>query len=315
MSHQEDWPPSGLTRRRIRLETGVSLDVTTGGAPDGAPILLLHGFPESGRTWRHQLADLAPQFRVAAPDQRGFAGSEKPPEVSAYAVSRLVADVFTLADALGFGRFVLAGHDWGGAVAWAAALKHPERLAGLVIANAPHPYVFQQLLWSDPNQRDASRYILDYRRSGMAAEIRAGGLEAFLERSVGSHLPSKLLTSAVRAAYLEEWSQPGALEAMLNWYAASPLAVPARDDPGPRPAWLDRPFPQVAVPVLVVWGRRDRALLPAQLKDLPAHVPDLRIVEVDAGHFVTWEKPQAVTSAIRGFLEERLSAGAFGGAN
>ncbi|WP_337188054.1 alpha/beta hydrolase [Phenylobacterium sp.] len=286
----------------MALATGVGLDVTLGGPEGAPPILFLHGFPESARTWRHQLADLAREYRVAAPDQRGYAGSDKPSEIADYSVDRLVADVFALADALGFGRFVLAGHDWGGAVAWAAALRDPGRLRGLVIANAPHPYVFQDRLWRDRAQREASQYISAYRSPGAAAAIRARGLERFLDEALAPHLPPGRLTAADRRAYVEEWSRPGALEAMLNWYAASPVVVPPADDPGPRPAWLARAFPQVAAPVLVIWGRRDRALPRAQLADLPAHAPDLTIREVDAGHFVTWERPEPVTDAIRTFL-------------
>lgn len=296
----------GLERRRIGLATGVGLDVTLGGPPDAPAILFLHGFPESARTWRHQMAALAGDVRVVAPDQRGFVGSDKPADVAAYAVRHLVADVFALADALELERFVLAGHDWGGALAWAAALRRPERLAGLVIANGPHPHVFQQRLWSDRAQREASQYIDDYRRPGAARDIREAGLDAFFDRTLGRHLPAELLTADVRAAYLAEWSQPGAIEAMLNWYVASPLVVPPVDDPGQPPDRLAQPFPQVAVPTLAIWGRHDQALLPGLLEDLPAHVADLRVCEVDAGHFLTWERPERVTAEIRMFLHEVL---------
>ena len=294
----------GLERRRVELATGVGLDVTLGGPPDAPAIIFLHGFPESARTWRHQMADLAADFRVIAPDQRGFAGSDKPADVSAYAIRHLVADVFALADALAATSFVLAGHDWGGAVAWAAALRRPERLAGLVIANGPHPHVFQDRLWRDRAQREASQYITAYRRPGAARAIRAAGLERFLDQTLGRHLAGRPLTAEDRSAYLAEWSHVGALEAMLNWYVASPLVVPPIDDPGPAPTWLRQPFPKVETPTLVVWGRQDQALLPAQLDGLPPHVPDLRVREVDAGHFLTWEQPQAVTAAIRTFLRE-----------
>lgn len=291
-----------LRRERLALSTGVTLDVLTGGPGTGPAVLFLHGFPESARTWRHQMTDLAASYRVAAPDQRGFAGSDKPPEVSDYRIGRLVDDVFALADALGFDRFCLVGHDWGGAVAWAAALRDPARLTGLIIANGPHPFVFQDCLWRDAAQRQASRYIDDYRAPDKAARIRAAGLDAFIDTALGRHVPAELLTPEVRAAYLAEWSVPRALEAMLNWYRASPLHVPPTDDTGPRPAWLDQSFPKLRVPALVIWGMQDKALLPIQLDGLAAHVPDLTVARIEAGHFLTWQAPEAVTAAIRSFL-------------
>ncbi|MFN6935729.1 MAG: alpha/beta fold hydrolase, partial [Tsuneonella sp.] len=105
-----------------------------------------------------------------------------------------------------------------------------------------------------------------------------------------------------RAAYLDEWGQPGAITAMLNWYRASAIVVPAMDETPERPAFLDAPFPPLRMPVLVIWGMRDTALLPVQLEGLDALIPDLSIVKVDAGHFVPWEKPQPVTDAIREWL-------------
>ena len=111
-----------------------------------------------------------------------------------------------------------------------------------------------------------------------------------------------MLTNAVvgedRAAYLDEWGNPGAMTAMLNWYRASAIIVPAIDDTPPRPAWLDAPFPPVTQPTLVIWGMGDKALLPSQL-DLAPYVPDLRVEKVEGGHFVPWEKPEAVIAAMR----------------
>ncbi|MGZ8333528.1 MAG: alpha/beta fold hydrolase, partial [Allosphingosinicella sp.] len=105
------------TYQRIPLATGVTLNVASAGPEDGEPIIFLHGFPESHRTWRHQLEGLADLYQVHAPDQRGFAASDKPEGVENYETDRIVADVMALADALGLDHFTLAGHDWGGAVA------------------------------------------------------------------------------------------------------------------------------------------------------------------------------------------------------
>src|SRR5689334_654767 len=103
---------------RIALPTGVELDVAIAGDPASPPLILLHGFPESHRTWRHQIAEFARDHYVVAPDQRGFARSSKPEGVENYTPDKPVADLLALADHLGIGNFTLLGHDWGGAIAW-----------------------------------------------------------------------------------------------------------------------------------------------------------------------------------------------------
>jgi len=296
------------TTRRIALPTGVELDVTLGGPTQDAadPIIFLHGFPESRRTWRHQIADLSRDHAVAAPDQRGYARSSKPAGIDAYRIDLLVADILALADACRFERFTLAGHDWGGAVAWAAALKHPDRVARLVIANAPHPLLFQRSLLDVPAQAAASQYINAFTSPATTARLAAMSPETFYDKSFAPHVDMSRVTVQDRAATIDEWAQDGALPAMLNWYRASRLVVPAPGETPPRPAWIDAPFPVLQMPVLVVWGLRDTALLPVQLEGLDALVADLTVVRVpEAGHFVTWEAPGAVTDAIRGFLGAR----------
>lgn len=293
-----------LGHRRIALSTGVELDVVSGGS--GEPILFLHGFPESHRTWRYQLADLARDHQVVAPDQRGYARSSKPEGVAAYRAERIVEDVLALADALGIEGFTLAGHDWGGAAAWLAALNHGDRVRRLVIANSPHPLLFQRSLFDHPAQRAASQYMTRFRAPGMDHAIAAMGVERFFDKSFAPHVELARVSAADRAAYIEEWSRPGALPAMLNWYRASAMVVPAPGEEIERPAWIDEPFPRLAMPVLVIWGMRDKALLPVQLEGLDALVDDLTLAPIaDAGHFVPWEAPEAVTEAIRAFLAAR----------
>ena len=290
---------------RIGLPTGVTLKVALGGAEDADPILFLHGFPESHRTWRHQLHGLASDFRVVAPDQRGFGGSDKPEGVEQYETSKPVADLIALADVLGIGSFTLVGHDWGGAAAWLAALKHPDRVKRLVIVNAPHPLIFQRSLIDDEAQRAASQYIRAFRTPGFETAIEAMGWETFFEKSFGAHVDLRLVPDAEREAYIHDWSQPGAMAAMLNWYRASSIEVPEVGEKARLPVWTHAPFPKLRMPVLVVWGLRDKALLPVQLEGLHDLVEDLRIVvEPDAGHFIPWERPEVVTQAIRDFMAE-----------
>jgi len=171
-----------------------------------------------------------------------------------------------------------------------------------MIVNAPHPFLFQRALFDDPEQRAASQYITRFRDTAIDAGLIGAGLERFLGSTFVRHVAGAI-AGEDKAAYLDEWSQPGAMTAMLNWYRASGVIVPAPGENAPRPAFLDRPFPPVTQPTLVVWGMKDAALRPSINGDLAAHVADLTLVEVaDAGHFVPWEKPAAVTNAMVDWL-------------
>ena len=283
---------------RIALPTGVDLDVQVAGSRDQPPVILLHGFPESHRTWRDIVPDLARDHFVLAPDQRGYARSSKPQGVEHYTPDRIVADLIALADHYDIERFTLVGHDWGGAIAWLAALQHPQRIERLVIVNAPHPLIFQRSLFDSAEQREASQYITRFRDTSLDTGLVGKGLETFFSSTF-----AQVLTSAVmgkdKAAYLDEWAQPGAMTAMLNWYRASAITVPAPGESPPRPAFLDAPFPPVTQPTLVIWGMGDKALLPVQLDGLDALVPDLTVRRIEGGHFVPWENAPAVLAAMR----------------
>jgi pimeloyl-ACP methyl ester carboxylesterase len=185
------------------------------------------------------------------------------------------------------------------------ALQNPDRVERLVIVNAPHPLVFQKSLIEDEEQRAASQYISFFRNPAAEAAITAMGLETFLDKVMLAHADSSKLPEEERQLYLDDWAQPGALTAMLNWYRASRVEVPAPGESASLPLWTLAPFPKVTVPTLVVWGLGDSALRPVQLEGLHEQVEDLRIVTaLGAGHFITWEEPGTVSAAIRDFLAE-----------
>jgi pimeloyl-ACP methyl ester carboxylesterase len=284
---------------QISLPTGVTLDVAVAGHAGNPPIILLHGFPESHRTWRDVIPDLAKDHFVLAPDQRGFARSSKPEGIDSYTPDKIVADLLGLADHFGIDRFTLVGHDWGGAIAWMAALQNPARVARLVIVNAPHPFVFQRTLYDDMKQRAASQYIRAFRNPDLEKHIDAIGVEGFFDTTFARHIDATKMGEGERAIYLDQWGQPGAMTAMLNWYRASAVVVPGMDETPERPAFLDAPFPPISQPTLVIWGLGDVALLPSQLEGLDAVVSDLTVVKVGAGHFVPWENAPAVVKAMR----------------
>jgi pimeloyl-ACP methyl ester carboxylesterase len=289
--------------RRVGLSTGVTLNVAFAGARDAPAVILLHGFPESHRTWREIAPRLGDGFRLIMPDQRGFAGSDRPQEVDAYKTDTLINDVFALADTLGLEGFALVGHDWGGAIAWPAALRGDPRLKKLAIVNAPHPVIFQKSVIEDADQRAASQYITAFRTPGFEKAIEAMGYRTFFEKTFARHVDVSKMPESEKQQYIADWSQPGALTSMLNWYRAGKMVVPPAGLTVPLPDWLLKAFPRIGVPTLVVWGMKDTALLPIQLDGLDELVEDLRIVRLrEAGHFAPWEAPDEVAEALRDFL-------------
>ena len=295
---------------RIALATGVELDVVVTGPDNAPPLIFLHGFPESHRTWRHQIDAFSDRYRCIAPDQRGYAHSSKPNGVDAYKIENIVADVIALADALDIDTFTLVGHDWGGAAAWAAALKHPERITRLIIANAPHPYTYQRALFDDLEQRAAAQYITAFRGARFEEYVKRKGWGAYFDENFSSAVESGI-PAGERDTYLKQWQIPGAFTAMLNWYRASAIVIPpmpaengaGTDAPQPgRPAFLDRPFPVLKMPVLLIWAMDDKALRPSLLEGLDEVIDDLTLVTIPGGHFVTWENYEAVNEAMEGWL-------------
>ena len=289
--------------RRVDLSTGVTLNVAFAGPEDAPAVILLHGFPESHRTWREVAPRLEDKFRLIMPDQRGFAGSDRPKDVDEYRTDTLIDDIFALAGAVGVESFALVGHDWGGAISWPAALRNDPRLAKLAIVNAPHPFVFQKSLIEDEAQRAASQYINWFRTPGAEKAIEAMGFDSFFQRTFAGHTDLSKIPEAEKQQYLADWSQPGGMLPMLNWYRATKLVVPPPGIAVPLPDVLLRAFPKIHVPTLVIWGMRDPALLPIQLEGLDELVDDLCIVKLPrAGHFAPWEAGEEVADALRDFL-------------
>jgi len=295
--------------RRVALSTGITMAVAEAGPADALPVILLHGFPESHRTWSKLAPLLGDGFRLIMPDLRGFGQSDRPQDVEAYATDTLIADLFALADACGVDRFALVGHDWGGAIAWAAALRGDPRIERLAIINSPHPWIFQKSLIEDSAQRAASQYITAFRAPGMEAAVEAMGVDRFFDKSFGGHVDLATIDPADRAASIAEWSRPGALTAMFNWYRASHLVVPPPGVTIPVPDWVLRLAPRIRVPLRIIWGLDDKALLPGQLEGIGEVGDDVEVFPLKGvGHFAPWQAPRQVAAALAPFLAARQAA-------
>ncbi|MEX0345865.1 MAG: alpha/beta fold hydrolase [Rhizobiaceae bacterium] len=272
----------------------------------GAPLIIcLHGFPEYWAGWHEIMIALSPRYHVVAPDQRGFNLSFKPQGAAAYHTHHMVTDLVELADELSPDKpFILAGHDWGAAVAYAYAIAHPERLSHLVIANGVHPACFQRAIFDDPDQRAASQYINRLRSSGMEKRMAADNYARTLNMIEGfSH--TDWMNEEIRKRYIAAWSQPGAMQAMLNWYRSSPIIVPAIGEEPPASKLLQLPDDALAIrmPHLVVWGEDDEALRPSCLEGLDRYAADLTIERISGtGHWILHERPEEVAEAIDQFV-------------
>lgn len=255
----------------VRLTVGdLVFEATRGGAEGDPAVLLLHGFPASRATWQTVTPALtAAGVQVVAPDQRGYSPGARPAAVADYAVEHLVSDVIGMLDALGWPRVHLVGHDWGAAVAWFVAARHPERLHSLTAVSVPHPAAFGWALRNDADQQAGSAYIKLLRSEGKAERVL---LEEDARRLRG------MFPAEVPAGVVEQHVQTllgdGALSGALAWYRAMTASF--------------ADLPAVQVPTTFLWGARDEALRRAGAERCGDHVDaPYRFVELpDADHWV-----------------------------
>lgn len=289
----------GIAHRRLQ-GAGVTLHVATLG--EGVPVILLHGFPENWRSWRHQMPALAAAgFAAWAPDMRGYNLSDRPGRRADYHLRRLVDDVAALVQSTGHSRAHVVGHDWGGIVAWSFAGAHPELLRRLVIVNAPHLRVFARKVRRPP-QLFRSWYLALFQLPGLAEWLLAAGDFAAVRHMFG-RLP------AIRGAfpaeeierYVDALRPRGALTAALRYYRAL-----AREPDGASLAMRARSTAET----LVIWGRRDPALGVELLKGLERQAARLTIHQIPtAGHWVQNEAPDEVNRVLLDFLSRDEPAG------
>jgi pimeloyl-ACP methyl ester carboxylesterase len=275
-------------------------------AGEGKPILFLHGFPQFWFLWRRQLADLGQDHAVYAPDMRGYNLSSKPEDPEAYRMRHLQADIRGLVDQLGIAPLTLVGHDWGGIVSWALALKHPELLERLVIIDAPPPFTWNRDLRESPKQRHAVNYMIELSRpSPGPEELLAANDFSMIDnimRRIGGR--DAQLSDAERATYHAAWAQPGALRGGLNYYRAARMGEQVAAGGVPEEYESKIRSQQVEVPTLVIWGENDLALLPTLTRGLSEWVPRLRTEIIpEAGHWVPFERGDQVNDLIREFVD------------
>ena len=266
---------------RIPVADGLVLDAVATGPDDGPLVLLLHGFPQTSLSWRGVWPALADAgFRVVAPDLRGYSPDARPEGVEAYTMTHLVADVVALLEHLGASAAHVVGHDWGAAVAWQVAGRHPDRVRTLTTVSVPHPVAFAEALRSDPEQRERSQYMRDWRSPETEQTLDLRGLFG--------GVPAVAVD-----AYAERMAQPGALTAALSYYRAQSL----QDLEGLGP---------ITATTLHVWSDGDAALGPTAAHATGSHVRGPYRFEVlhDVSHWV----PEEAADRLVPLLLEHLRA-------
>jgi pimeloyl-ACP methyl ester carboxylesterase len=257
-------------------------DARAAGPADGELVLLLHGFPQTSLAWRQQLEALGDAgYRAVAPDQRGYSPGARPVDVGEYRAERLVGDVLGFADALGAPTFHLVGHDWGGAVAWQVAGRHPERLRTLTSVSTPHPAAFRRSI-EGGEQRERSGYMLFFRTPD--AEPFFLDNDAAVLRSLYS---ASALPEDAAAEYIRVLTEPGALTGALNWYRAADIGLV--EGLGP-----------ITTPTLYVWSTNDPALGRDAAEATAGHVDGPYRFEVLDGvsHWIPEEAPDALNALL-----------------
>ncbi|MEM7555717.1 MAG: alpha/beta hydrolase [Cyanobacteria bacterium P01_A01_bin.84] len=280
---------NNLIHRYVKTN-GINLHYVTQG--NGCLMLMLHGFPEFWYSWRYQIAEFSPEFKVVALDLRGYNDSDKPQQKSAYVMQEFIEDIKGVITALGYKKCILVAHDWGALIAWNFAYKYPEIIEKLIILNVPHPEKMSQGLLTI-KQLIKSWYILFFQLPFLPERYIKNKNYKFIEKAfIGMAIDKSTFTSADIQAYKNAISKPGALTATINYYRN----VFTRSQ-------NKRKYSELEIPTLMIWGEEDKALGKELTYGTQAYVKDFQIKYIpNCSHWVQQEKPELVNQYIREFL-------------
>jgi epoxide hydrolase 4 len=288
-------PPAAEAPKTVALEDkyatsadGTKIHYVASG--EGPLVLLIHGFPDFSGSWTKLTPKLNDAYRVVALDTRGYNLSDKPEGVANYAMPKLVEDVDAVIAAEGRQKATVIGHDWGAAIAWNYAFNHMDKLDNLVIMSVPHPAFFGRQLRNSPGNSD---YARNFQKEGSEANLTAEGLAGWVQ------------DPEMKAKYVEAFKQ-SSFAGMMNYYRANyPVGANAPPANAPPPN-----FPKIAVPLLVIHGMKDQALLSSGHNDTwEQAAKDTTLLMIpDANHFVQQDAADLVNGTIRSWLDARRPA-------
>ncbi len=272
---------------------GVKIHYVASGPAKGPLVVMIHGFPDYSESWAKLTPALNDSYRTAALDTRGYNLSDKPQGVENYAMPKLVADIEAVIKAEGREKAIVIGHDWGAAQAWNFAFTHPEMLDKLIIMSVPHPTAFAHELATNPKQFQNSQYARNFQKEGSEKNLTAEGLAGWVK------------DPAEKAKYVEAFKRSD-FAAMMNYYRAnypSGNNAPSGETPAPPPP------PPINVPVMVIHGMKDTALLSSGHSGTWDYITkDTTILMVpDSGHFVQQDAAALVNKSIRSWLDNHRS--------
>lgn len=313
------WP--GVTQRRVATN-GIELNIAEAG--EGPLVLLLHGFPESWYSWRHQFAPLAAAgYRVVAPDMRGYGKSDKPPNITDYVQTEVIKDIIGLIPALGYETAVVIGHDWGAPTAWATALFHPDKVravGGLSVPFMPRSPVqpmammremfkgqfFYQLYFQEPGVAEAE-FEKDMYTALRKFLIMAAG-ETDLTKLTPKTEDDDLLTSLPYPETLPKWLTDADLDFYVSEFKTSGMRGPINYYRNHDLHWQQTEGAPMEIhqPAMFIAGTADGVVMmaAAAIEMMPHFVKDLRINRMipGIGHWTQQEAPEAVNQTILEFL-------------
>jgi pimeloyl-ACP methyl ester carboxylesterase len=268
---------------------GVNLHYVTQGS--GPLMLMLHGFPEFWYSWRHQIPEFSSDFKVVAPDLRGYNDSDKPASQSAYVMNEFVKDVKGIIHGLGYDSCVLVAHDWGGGIAWNFAYTYPEMVERLIIMNHPHYAKFSKG-FQTPQQLLRSWYVFFFQLPVIPELYLQAQDYQFIENAFkGMAINKSVFSKEVIDAYKNAAAKPGALTAMINYYRNI------------FSQFSNHNWSVLEVPTLMIWGEEDTALGKELTYGTEAYVDDFQIKYIpNCSHWVQQEQPELVNRYMREFL-------------
>lgn len=285
---------------------GIRLHYAESGSGDDL-VLLLHGFPEFWYSWKKQLIALGEHFHVVAPDMRGYNLSDRPEQVEAYKIDKLVLDVVGLIDHFGAKQAAIVGHDWGGGVAWAVAQKYPERVSRLAVMQVPPAAVWRENM--SVKQLLRSWYMFFFQIPRLPEWLISQKNFQAIERSFTNHVSRKGTFSSEDIAHFKEaLQQPGALKAGINYYRANVIDRLLARKVVSSASGSSAATGRVKVPTLFIFGEQDFAILPATVSGIEKHI-DAYYREVripDSGHWVQNEAADEVNAALLDFLKSDI---------